>query len=139
MRGDFRTEVRHGGCVGKGGGFHIYASGVRAGFGDIYGGVCGAACAPWLRVESTIVPTTVMVQTAARPIRAAQVLSGDDAEYFTARAEKGAYGPMPVWALARDYNIYTYDSQKITSSQNGSSGYRYRMLWQQGEFSPVVP
>src|ERR1043166_4824524 len=80
-------------------------------------------------------PFTAMVQTKERPIRAAQVLSGEDADYFTARAEKGAYGPLPLWALS-SYSIYTYDSQRISSRLEGS-GYRFRMMWQQGVFAPL--
>jgi hypothetical protein len=81
-------------------------------------------------------PTTGWVASRANPIDASQVLAGPEADLLTYRAEKVAYGPLPLGNVTA-YTSYTYDAQRI--STYSGYGYRYRWVVQTGVAVPVSP
>jgi hypothetical protein len=81
-------------------------------------------------------PTTYMIATREKPIEASHVLAGAEADYFTVRAEKVAYGPQPLGGVT-SFTTYTYDAQRISTFSG--SGYRYRWIYQSGVSVPVTP
>jgi hypothetical protein len=81
-------------------------------------------------------PTTGWVASRETPIDAAQVLAGPEIELYATRAEKVAYGPLPLGSVTA-YSTYTYDAQRISTFSG--YGYRYRWVVENGISAPVAP
>ena len=93
--------------------------------------LCGcAASEPVVRSEGYYVPTVGMIQRRGEAIPAGNLLASGDADIVIGRAEKYVEGPVQVGGISA-YTTYTYDAQRLSDKQ-GSVGYRYRWVVQQG-------
>ena len=139
---DFRTRLRHGGCVG---GCHedvyfqdvwcvVGRDGVRGDGGGIGGMRVHAEAADARVEEPPQVPAAMMYQDrwhgGTGYALASDVLpTAGTMEVFVPRFYPVAYGPIQLGGVS-GYRIYTYDSQAISTL--GNTGWRTRYLEQTG-------
>jgi len=109
-------------------------------FAAICSGLAGCASTPRepiVTAEHYYVPTAALIHRPGSPINPANVLACGADEVVYGRDEKAIYGAVPVAGVSA-FTIYTFDAQRISSDQ-GSSGYRYRWVVQQGISAPQAP
>src|SRR5690242_502584 len=84
------------------------------------------------------VPSSAIVNSGRERLMPNQILPAWEGDVLIARAEKTAYGSIPLAGISA-FTLYSYDAQPTYIRHSGGTGYRYRWVWQQGVSGTLAP